>query len=56
MLTFPNVIITAHQAFFTQGAMEAIARETLANITAFEKGETPPGLITTAALRPVAKA
>ncbi len=56
MLTFPNVIITAHQAFFTQGAMEAIARETLANITAFENGEVPPGLITTAVLRPGTKA
>jgi D-lactate dehydrogenase len=56
MLTFPNVIITAHQAFFTQEAMEAIARETLANITAFENGEVPPGLITTAVLRTGAKA
>lgn len=52
MLTFPNVIITAHQAFFTRGAMEAIARETLSNITAFEEGREPPGLITTAWLRP----
>lgn len=45
MLTFPNVLITAHQAFFTRQAMEAIARETLANITAFEQGKEPPGLI-----------
>ncbi len=46
MLTFPNVIITGHQAFFTQRALEAIAQENLANITAFEKGELPPGRIT----------
>ncbi len=46
MLTFPNVIITGHQAFFTRRAMRAIADETLANITAVEKGDTPPGLIT----------
>ncbi len=46
MLTFPNVIITGHQAFFTQRALEAIAQETLANITAFERGEAPPGKIT----------
>ena len=46
MLTFPNVIITGHQAFFTNRAMRAIADETLANISAVEKGETPPGLIT----------
>jgi D-lactate dehydrogenase len=51
MLTFPNVIITGHQAFFTQAAMEAIARETLENITAFEQGETPPGLITAERVR-----
>lgn len=45
MLTFPNVLITAHQAFFTRQALEAIARETLANITAFEQGLPLPGLI-----------
>lgn len=45
LLTFPNVIITAHQAFFTRGALEAIARETLANVTAFERGEEPRGLL-----------
>lgn len=45
MLTFPNVIITGHQAFFTRNAMEAIARETLANVTAFERGQPPPGLL-----------
>jgi len=45
MLTFPNVLITAHQAFFTRQAMQSIARETLANVTAFEQGRDPPGLI-----------
>jgi D-lactate dehydrogenase len=45
MLTFPNVIITGHQAFFTDAALTAIAAETLANITAFEQNRTPPGLI-----------
>jgi D-lactate dehydrogenase len=51
MLTFPNVIITGHQAFFTQRALEAIAQETLANITAFEKGEPPPGRISAAMVK-----
>ena len=51
MLTFPNVIITGHQAFFTRNALEAIARETLANITAFEQGEPPPGLVTAELVR-----
>jgi D-lactate dehydrogenase len=51
MLTFPNVLITGHQAFFTRNALEAIATQTLANITAFESGQTPPGLITPALVR-----
>ncbi len=46
MLTFPNVVVTGHQAFFTRNAMESIARETLANVSAFEEGAEPPGLIT----------
>jgi D-lactate dehydrogenase len=45
MLTFPNVIITGHQAFFTPRALAAIAEQTLANITAFEQGLPPPGLL-----------
>lgn len=36
LLTFPNVIITGHQAFFTQEAMQSIAETTLENIDAFE--------------------
>ena len=39
LLTFPNVLVTGHQAFFTKEAMTAIADTTLANITAFERGE-----------------
>jgi D-lactate dehydrogenase len=46
MLTFPNVLITGHQAFFTRDALAAIAWETLQNITAFEAGQVPPGRIT----------
>jgi len=37
LLTFPNVIITGHQAFFTREAMEEIADTTLSSITAFEE-------------------
>ncbi len=37
--SFPNVAITAHQAFFTRNALEAIATTTLANISQFEAGE-----------------
>lgn len=38
--SFPNVIITAHQGFFTRNALEAIAQTTLANISDFEQGKT----------------
>ncbi|WP_310490342.1 2-hydroxyacid dehydrogenase [Chamaesiphon sp. VAR_69_metabat_338] len=37
LMTFPNVIITGHQAFFTEDAMRAIAEVTLANITEIER-------------------
>ncbi|MEL6581187.1 MAG: 2-hydroxyacid dehydrogenase [Cyanobacteria bacterium J06621_12] len=36
LLTFPNVIITGHQAFFTEEALNNIAETTLGNITKFE--------------------
>lgn len=36
--SFPNVLITGHQAFFTQTALEQIARVTIENLTAFEQG------------------
>ncbi|MGA2471164.1 MAG: 2-hydroxyacid dehydrogenase [Solirubrobacteraceae bacterium] len=39
LLGFPNVIVTAHQAYFTSDALRNIAEETLANISAFERGE-----------------
>jgi D-lactate dehydrogenase len=42
LLTFPNVIITAHQAFFTRTALENIADTTLSNVRAFELGEPMP--------------
>jgi D-lactate dehydrogenase len=39
LLTFPNVVVTAHQAFFTRNALEAIAAQTVRNIVYFERGE-----------------
>ncbi|MEM6561036.1 MAG: NAD(P)-dependent oxidoreductase, partial [Planctomycetota bacterium] len=38
LLTFPNVLITGHQAFFTREALDQIARTTVANLDAFEAG------------------
>jgi len=39
LLTFPNVLITAHQGYFTREAMTAIAETTLSNVSHFERGE-----------------
>jgi len=38
LITFPNVVITGHQAFFTEEALTAIAETTLENVSAFEEG------------------
>ncbi|PZO38173.1 MAG: hydroxyacid dehydrogenase [Pseudanabaena frigida] len=37
LLTFPNVIVTGHQAFFTSEALANIAETTLSNISEFEQ-------------------
>ncbi len=37
LLTFPNVVITGHQAFFTHEALTEIANTTIANISAYEE-------------------
>jgi len=39
LLTFPNVLITAHQAFLTREALSEIARVTVANLTALSNGK-----------------
>ncbi|PJI49478.1 MAG: hydroxyacid dehydrogenase [Pseudomonas sp.] len=44
LLTFPNVIITAHQAFLTREALAGIAQTTLANIAAWQAGN-PANLV-----------
>lgn len=41
LLTFPNVVITGHQAFFTREALRAIAETTIANVSAFERDGRP---------------
>ena len=40
LLTFPNVLITGHQAFFTSNALEEIARVTADNIAAYASGRS----------------
>jgi D-lactate dehydrogenase len=39
LLTFPNVLITAHQAFLTREALSDIARTTVQNLKALGRGE-----------------
>jgi D-lactate dehydrogenase len=38
LLTFPNVLITAHQAFFTREALSEIARVTMLNLDEMQQG------------------
>jgi D-lactate dehydrogenase len=38
LLTFPNVLITGHQAFFTRDALENIAATTMGNIAEWQAG------------------
>jgi D-lactate dehydrogenase len=45
LLTFPNVIVTAHQAFLTHEALAAIAQITLQNIACWATGQ-PQNLVT----------
>ncbi len=42
LLTFSNVLITSHQAFFTREALDAIATTTIENLTAIETQGSPP--------------
>ncbi len=46
LLTFPNVIITGHQAFFTDTALTNIADTTLDNISRYEQGQPIPNALT----------
>jgi D-lactate dehydrogenase len=45
LLTFPNVLITAHQAFLTHEALDAIARVTLANLDDLAAGRPCPNAV-----------
>ncbi len=45
LLTFPNVLITGHQAFFTEEALAAIAETTMTNIAEEEAGRASPNRV-----------
>ncbi len=42
LLSFPNVMITSHQGFFTREALEAIANTSLQNAMDFQHGKKSP--------------
>ncbi len=45
LMTFPNVLVTGHQAFFTHEALSQIAETTIRNLTDFEAGHTNENLL-----------
>jgi len=40
LLTFPNVLVTSHQAYFTDTALQNIADTTIQNLSDFEQGKS----------------
>ncbi|MEB3222500.1 MAG: 2-hydroxyacid dehydrogenase [Candidatus Sericytochromatia bacterium] len=52
LLTFPQVLVTGHQAFLTHTALGNIAETTLHNVDAFERGQPLENLVTAGAARP----
>ena len=46
LMTFPNVLLTAHQGFFTAPALQAIAETTLSNLDDLEAGRPCPNRVT----------
>ncbi len=45
LMTFPNVLITSHQGFFTREALMAIAETTLENLSQIQRGEPCPNAL-----------
>jgi D-lactate dehydrogenase len=52
LLTFPNVLVTGHQAFLTDRALNNIAETTLASLAEFEGKGSCAQTITLAAVSP----
>jgi len=46
LLSFPNVMITSHQGFFTREALSAIAETTLQNAMDYKAGKDSPNFVT----------
>ncbi|MFN5467075.1 MAG: 2-hydroxyacid dehydrogenase [Pirellulaceae bacterium] len=54
LLTFPNVLITGHQAFFTEDALQEIAKVTVANLSSLLAGQPCKNAVGKASLVPTA--
>jgi D-lactate dehydrogenase len=52
LLSFPQVLVTGHQAFLTDTALGNIAETTLLNVDAFERGEPLDNRVHAGAARP----
>ncbi len=52
LLTFPNVLVTGHQAFLTEEALTAIAVTTLSGLAEIKAGRVPANRVTTDQVRP----
>jgi D-lactate dehydrogenase len=51
LVSFPNVLVTGHQAFLTAEALEKISTTTLANLRCLERGEPCENLVTLDSVR-----
>lgn len=49
LLTFPNVIVTGHQGFFTREALQTIAATTIKNLTDYCEGRSNDNVVSHAA-------
>ncbi|MCM2131514.1 2-hydroxyacid dehydrogenase [Larsenimonas rhizosphaerae] len=51
LVTFPNVLVTGHQGFFTREALSEIAEVTLGNLCAYQAGTDNPNALVAASHR-----
>jgi len=51
LISFPNVLVTSHQAYFTDTALQNIAETTIRNLTVFALGNESENEVTAAAIQ-----
>jgi len=55
LVTFPNVLITGHQGYFTEDALRNIAHTSLQNVSTVERGQACDNALTSGVLRGACK-